>query len=135
MTQWFSDLNLNTVLRMVAGKRYLGTSISTTEKEEEHRCQKMMRDFFHLFGLFVVADMLPFLGWLDVGGHEKAMKETGKEMDRIMDKWLEEHRRKRKSGDFTGEQDFMDVLLSIAEGAELSGLDVDTVTKATCMVP
>ncbi|KAM7518283.1 hypothetical protein LguiB_017245 [Lonicera macranthoides] len=133
MSQWFSDLNLNIMLRMVAGKRYFGTGISTTEKEAAHRCQKIMRNFFHLIGLFVVADTLPFLGWLDVGGHEKAMKETGKELDGIMDKWLEEHRRKRNSGDFIGEQDFMDVLLSIAEGAELSGIDVDTVTKATCM--
>ncbi|KAL7262034.1 hypothetical protein ACSBR1_000423 [Camellia fascicularis] len=74
-------------------------------------------------GLFLVSDALPFLRWLDLGGHEKAMKETAKEMDCLVGGWLEEHRRKRDSGESNGEQDFMEVMLSTLEDTDLAGYD------------
>ncbi|KAA8528593.1 hypothetical protein F0562_035948 [Nyssa sinensis] len=132
MKQWFGNITLNVILRMVVGKRFFGATAASDEKEAR-RCQKVMRDFFHLSGLFLVADAVPFLGWLDLGGHEKAMKETGKEMDSIFTEWLEEHRRKRESGEVNGEEhDFMDVMFSVLDGADLAGFDADTVNKATC---
>uniref|UniRef100_A0A5B7C514 Cytochrome P450 CYP82D47-like n=1 Tax=Davidia involucrata TaxID=16924 RepID=A0A5B7C514_DAVIN len=132
MKRWFGDLTLNVVVRMVAGKRFFGAAAK--DEREARRCQKVMREFFHLLGLFVVSDTIPLLGWLDLGGHEKAMKETAKEMDSIVTGWLEEHRRKRESGEeVNGEQDFMDVMFSVLDGADLAGFDVDTINKATCM--
>lgn len=94
-----------------------------------------MREFFHFSGLFVVRDAIPFLGWLDLGGHEKAMKKTAKGLDSIMEEWLEEHRMKKESvgEEDKGDQDFIDVLLSVLQGLDLSGYDVDTVTKATAL--
>ncbi|KAF3956633.1 hypothetical protein ACB098_01G037400 [Castanea mollissima] len=92
LKQWFGDMNLNVILRMIAAKRYFGTSDGVNE-EEARRCQKAWGDFFHLSGLFVVSDAIPFLGWLDLGGHEKAMKKTAKELDGILREWLEEHKR------------------------------------------
>ncbi|CAK9171737.1 unnamed protein product, partial [Ilex paraguariensis] len=106
MKQWFGDLTVNVVLRMVAGKRYYGTT-SAKDDKAAIRCQKVMRDFFNYIGLFAVADNLPFLGWLDLGGYEKAMKETGKEMDNIFAEWLQERRRKRDVGNASSEQDFI----------------------------
>ncbi|XP_059636730.1 cytochrome P450 CYP82D47-like [Cornus florida] len=130
MKQWFGDLTLNVVVRMVAGKRYFGANAGS---EEARRCQKLLREFFRFLGLFVVADAIPFLGWLDLGGHEKAMKETAKEIDKMVGEWLEGHRRKRDSGEFRVEQDFMDVMLSVLEGADLAGYDADAINKATCL--
>ncbi|OMO74936.1 Cytochrome P450 [Corchorus olitorius] len=127
--QWFGDLNLNVILRMVAGKRFFGVGV-VNEEEEARRCRKAMREFFHLGGLFLVRDAIPFLGWLDLGGHEKAMKKTAKELDSIMEQWLEEHRNNKKE---KSDQDFLDVLLSVLEGIDLEGYDVDTVTKATAL--
>ncbi|KAK2997946.1 hypothetical protein RJ639_026334 [Escallonia herrerae] len=134
MKQWFGDLTLNVILRMVAGKRYFGSSASGDEAEAR-RCQKVMRAFFHYPGLFLVSDMIPFLGWLDLGGHEKGMKETAKEMDSIVEEWLKEHREMRSSAEDEGVQkDFIDVLLSAVDGAvNLSGFDADTITKSTCL--
>ncbi|XP_039171593.1 cytochrome P450 82A3-like [Eucalyptus grandis] len=43
-----------------------------------------------------MADAVPFLEWLDVGGHRKAMKRTAKEVDSMIQEWLEEHRQKKK---------------------------------------
>ncbi|KAL2498322.1 Cytochrome [Abeliophyllum distichum] len=128
MKQWFGDLTLNVVLRMVAGKRYFG-STSDGDKIEARQCQKVLREFFHLAGLFVVADNIPYLRWLDLGGHEKKMKETGKEMDIMVEKWLEEHKQRANSG---SKQDFMDVMLSVVEKTGLQDYDPATITKATC---
>ncbi|GMY28566.1 cytochrome P450 CYP82D47-like [Fagus crenata] len=130
LKQWFGDLSLNVILRMVAGKRYFGTSASS---DEARRCQEALREFFHLAGLFVVGDSIPYLGWLDLGGYEKAMKKTAKELDCIVTEWLEEHKEKKGSGGGKGEQDFMDIMLSVLNGANLGGFDADTVTKATCL--
>ncbi|KAB1220480.1 Cytochrome P450 82A3 [Morella rubra] len=123
-------MSLNVILKMVAGKRYQLSNTIVDEKEAR-RCQKAVREFFYFIGLFVLSDAIPFLGWLDWGGHEKAMKKTGKELDSLFGKWLEEHKRKRASGEVKGEQDFMDVMLSVLDGADLAGYDADTINKAT----
>ncbi|XP_023894904.1 cytochrome P450 CYP82D47 [Quercus suber] len=132
LKQWFGDLSLNVILRMIAGKRYFGVNHDVVQEREARCCQKAVRDFFHFLGLFVVSDAIPDLRWLDLGGHEKAMKRTAKEIDNILREWLEEHKRKRASGE-TKEQDFMDVMLSVTDGADLGGYDPDTVNKATCL--
>ena len=132
MKQWFGDLTLNVILRMVAGKRYFSAS-DASENKQAQRCRRVFREFFHLSGLFAVADAIPFLGWLDWGRHEKTLKKTAIEMDSIAQEWLEEHRRRKDSGDDNSTQDFMDVMQSVLDGKNLGGYDADTINKATCM--
>ncbi|KAF9608864.1 hypothetical protein IFM89_011902 [Coptis chinensis] len=132
MKQWFSDLTLNVVVRMVARKRYFGAS-AKTDDDEGKRLQKGLKDFFHLIGLFVLSDALPYLGWLDFQGHEKAMKTTAKELDSILGRWLEEHRQDKFNGGTKSEPDFMDVMLSILENKNLFGYEADEVNKAMCL--
>ncbi|KAG8494188.1 hypothetical protein CXB51_011508 [Gossypium anomalum] len=91
MKQWFGDLTLNVMLRMVTGKRGGGEMVP---KGNEGK------------------DAIPFLGFLDLGGHEKAMKEIAKELDNIAGKWLEEHKRK----------------ISWLRAQ----IDVDTITQSNC---
>nr|WET52751.1 cytochrome P450 82D365 [Callicarpa americana] len=131
MKEWFGDLNLNVVLRMVVGKRFFGSSGDSGD--QARRCQRVMRDFFHLVGVAVVGDALPYLGWLDIGGYEKKMKETSKELDLLVGQWLEEHRDKEFSGKGKEQEDFMDVMLSVVRGTKLqSQYDADTIIKSTC---
>ncbi|KAJ9186668.1 hypothetical protein P3X46_002214 [Hevea brasiliensis] len=73
LKQGFSDLALNVILRLVVGKRFFGATAGGDRKEAE-RCHKAIGEFFHFTGLFVLRDAIPFLGWLDVGGHERGMK-------------------------------------------------------------
>ncbi|KAM3341938.1 hypothetical protein P3S68_026904 [Capsicum galapagoense] len=130
MKKWFENLIMNTMLKMLFGVRY-------TDKEDEQRSKahKAIRRFNELLVASAVADFLPYLRWLDIGGHEKAMKETAKEMDCLVEDWLAEHKRKRKlrgnkSGD---EEDFMDVMLTICEDKDLYDFDAGAVIKATCL--
>ncbi|OIT04088.1 cytochrome p450 82a4 [Nicotiana attenuata] len=87
-------------------------------------------------GVSAVADFLPYLRWLDIGGHEKAMKETANEMNCLVEEWLAEHRRQRelRGTKYGDEEDLMDVMLSICEDRDLPGFDADTIIKATCLV-
>ncbi|KAJ9186670.1 hypothetical protein P3X46_002216 [Hevea brasiliensis] len=132
LKQWLGDLNLNVILKMIAGKTYFGASAVDDEKVAR-RWQKAMREFFHYLGIFVVRDAVPFLGWLDLGGHEKAMRRTALELDSIIGEWLEEHKRNRASGEAREEQDFMDVMLSVLEDKSIAGYDADTINKATSL--
>ncbi|PRQ20001.1 putative cytochrome P450 [Rosa chinensis] len=137
LNQWFGDLTLNMILRMVAGKRY-SFATDEEEKKEARSVQKALREFFNFMGMLLVGDVIPHLRWLDLGGHEKAMKKSGKELDAILENWVEEHKQKRAlEGDAAhnckGEQDFIDTMISILKDADVSGFDADTINKATSL--
>ncbi|KAK9109023.1 hypothetical protein Sjap_017083 [Stephania japonica] len=140
LKHWFEELTLNVVVRMVAGKRYFGGGKGDESDElVARRCQKAIADFFHLIGIFVVSDAVPFLGWLDWQGHEKAMKRTAKELDFILDGWLQEHRDRRHldggRAKAEADQDFIDVMLALQEDGHLSNFDYtpDVCIKSTCL--
>ncbi|MED6218270.1 hypothetical protein PIB30_025192 [Stylosanthes scabra] len=135
MKKWFGELILNMTLRAVAGKRYLGGSDGGSD-EEGRRYLKALREFVQQLGKMLAGDAVPWLRWVDLGGHEKAMKETAKELDAMCDKWLEEHREKRVlEGDDGRSQDFIDVMLSVLDGTdEIAGYDADTIIKATVLI-
>nr|AJD25200.1 cytochrome P450 CYP82D70 [Salvia miltiorrhiza] len=127
MKRWFGELSLSVVVRLVAGRGIGGGGDADTA--ETRRWREVMRDFFYLAGMFVPGDALPYLGWLDIGGYEKKMKQTAKEFDGIVEEWVADRRGK----EYSGEKDFIDVMLSVLQGAKLP-YDVHTVTKATSQV-
>ncbi|KAK6129035.1 hypothetical protein DH2020_037232 [Rehmannia glutinosa] len=131
MKQWFGDSTLNTAVRMVGGKRFVGDC----EEEKARSRQKVMRDFFYFFGVFHLSDAIPLLGWFDLQGYEKKMKRIAKELDGLIGEWLVEHKERRKmlSGKERADQDFMDVMLNILEEAHIPAFDADTINKATCL--
>jgi hypothetical protein len=131
MKLWFGDLTQSIALKMVGGKPYYGTG----GEGEARKYKEAMREWVCLFGVFVLSDAIPFLGWLDINGHEKAMKKTAKKLDTLVEGWLEEHKKKRALGkNGKEEQDFMDIMLDVLQDAEICGYDSDTIIKATCLV-
>jgi hypothetical protein len=134
MKRWFNDITLNVILKIIVSKRYVDYASSGEEKPSDE-WRDSLRAFLELSGMFVVSDALPFLRWLDLGGAEKAMKKTAKNLDHAVEKWLEEHKQKKASGTAKGEEDFMDLMLSALDDAkELSNRSADTINKATCLV-
>ncbi|KAG5613196.1 hypothetical protein H5410_024477 [Solanum commersonii] len=129
MNQWFENLTMNVIVRILFGKEH---------DFEVERARKAIRTFMNLFRVFVVADYMPSLRWLDIGGYEKEMKENAKEIDYILEKWLVEHKKKRSCGEKKSEndKDFMDIMLSLFEDAmdeDVAGFDADTIIKSTCL--
>uniref|UniRef100_A0A251V9U3 Putative cytochrome P450 n=1 Tax=Helianthus annuus TaxID=4232 RepID=A0A251V9U3_HELAN len=131
MTQWFGNLVFNILARIISGKRF------QLNDEEGVRFQNAARKLFELLGAFVVSDFIPFTNYIDLGGYEKEMKMTAKEMDDILEGWLntrkrEKKRRKQREDD----QVFMDMMISILQDAsekDFPGYDHDTVIKSTCL--
>lgn len=133
MSKWFWELNMNTVLRTVVGKRYSG-AVDGEDEDEMKRRRELMREWFHYLGVYVVGDALPFLGWLDLGGHEKSMKRIASGLDSMFEKYLDEHRQKSASpGEMEKEKDFIDMMMSVVQDDGLAGYDADTIIKSTCM--
>ncbi|KAK7271714.1 hypothetical protein RJT34_27839 [Clitoria ternatea] len=131
MKQWFTQLVFNIVFQTMAGKRYFGEAAMVSE-EEGGKCVKALRDFMHMLGVCTMADAVPILRWMNFG--VKAMKETAKELDVILDEWLVEHTQKRALGEKVDDhQDFMDMMLSVLEGATIDGFDAATINKATTL--
>ncbi|MBA0717129.1 hypothetical protein Golax_004967 [Gossypium laxum] len=125
------SLATNITVRMIAGKRYSCGS----DDEESKRCQKAIADFFHLVGLVLVSDWVPFLGWIDVVmGRIAKIKRISQECDMIIGSWVNEHRRQRKLGEsIKGDQDFIHVMLSILDDNNIPTEEADTIIKATCL--
>ncbi|KAF9591648.1 hypothetical protein IFM89_005229 [Coptis chinensis] len=132
MKGWFGDLTLNVTVRMVAGKRYFGTS-AELDDGEAGQLQWATKEMFRLLGVFVVADALPFLRWLDFQGHEKAMRRVFEVMDSVMGRWLKEHKQDKLNRKTKAEGDFMDVMLAVLDDENLFGHEADVVNKATCL--
>ncbi|XP_075651134.1 strychnine-10-hydroxylase-like [Castanea sativa] len=131
--RWLGYTALNVICRMVVGQRF-GKAATKVENDRNDQCRKALREFMDLSGEFVVSDALPYLRWLDVGGSEKAMKKTAKELDDVAEEWLKAHKQRKISGGVKEHQDFMDVMLSIVtDDDETSNYDVDTIVKATCL--
>ncbi|KAK9145508.1 hypothetical protein Sjap_005411 [Stephania japonica] len=80
-------------------------------------------------------DALPFMAWLDFKGDAKAMRNTQKDLDYIMQTWLDEHRVKadQMCGDaINNTRDFLDVLVMMEKTGQFSSAinDIDTTIKA-----
>lgn len=133
MKERIGDLAMNIIVSTVAGKRYSG--IEGCCDDESRRCQKAMGDFFYLAGLFLVSDAVPFLGWLDVVmGRISNIKKTAKELDLVLGSLVNEHRRWRLRKSIKGEQDFIDVMLSVMDDGNIPTQEADTTIKATRLV-
>uniref|UniRef100_A0A7N0TPS9 Cytochrome P450 n=1 Tax=Kalanchoe fedtschenkoi TaxID=63787 RepID=A0A7N0TPS9_KALFE len=132
MKEWFGNLTLNIMLQVVVGKKCFGSQ-AEDDTADAIMCRKSIKEFFRLLGHFVVADAFPSLRWLDIGGHEKKMKATAKELDIIASKWLEEHK-KKKIDDDDAKLDFMAVMQAVLEDTHVVGsFDPDTINKSACL--
>ncbi|KAI3767271.1 hypothetical protein L2E82_17363 [Cichorium intybus] len=130
MSQWFGNLVVNIMVRIISGKRF------SPDDEEGFRFQAVSRKYFELFGELVASDFITYLKCFDVGGYKKAMKKTAKDLDDIVDGWLKEHKMDSNSSQqHESSNDFIHVLISILQAAsedEFPGFDHDTIIKSTC---
>lgn len=125
-------LSFNVITRMVVGKRNSGCN---DDGDITRRFQRAAEEVQRLLGVPTVGSVLPFLKWLD-WKYEMDLRKTSKEIDSIMEGWLEEHRGGRQQGEGV-ERDLMDELISLGKGGNTSPGDShtgDTFVKATAFV-
>ncbi|CAK7347636.1 unnamed protein product [Dovyalis caffra] len=138
MKSWFGDITINVICRIIVGKSMGYATTNGGDEDGTESWKKQLREFFDWTGRFVVSDALPFLRFLDIGGQVRTMKKIAKDLDHFVEGWLEEHRQKKVNGDqvIKGEEDFMDLMLSIFDEADVAqlGRDSRTISKATCLL-
>lgn len=134
MNKWFDNITFNIIIKILAGKRF-SNKCGDEGNNEEYRVKEAIKKGLYISGVFVVPDVFPYLEWMDIGGHVKAMKQVATEVDSVVGKWLDEHIEKRKECNSDKEADFMDLMLStLPQDPELFGHGRETIIKATTMV-
>lgn len=131
-------LTANVVARIVLNRRFTGCVDSTAEEEAEaHEFKEIIEELFILQGTFLIADYLPWLRPLDLGGTEKRMKTLRVRLDAFLDKILDEHEEKRQQGPIAeDDKDMIDVLLNEMyeqDPKETHRIDVNNI-KSTILV-
>ncbi|PWA39269.1 cytochrome P450 [Artemisia annua] len=131
--EWLENFILNMVLRMLFGSSF------SSEIQNADQFKNAIKRFLELLGAFVPSDIVPSLKWLDLGGFEKKMTETAKEIDVIVDEWLQVHKKKIKSTqkvDGSKDQVFIATLFSRVQEElklDLCSFSVDAIVKSTCL--
>ncbi|MCE3050381.1 hypothetical protein HAX54_047081 [Datura stramonium] len=135
ISEWFEQLTLNIIVSMVCGKRYNGVK----EDEEAQRMRKIFRDTMFVSGQIVLYDAVPFklFKYLDFQGHVKSMKRIFKDLDEILQGWLDEHiiRKENIVDEDDNIQDFIDAMLMVTDRDDFKayGYSQSTVIKATML--
>ncbi|KAK4379469.1 hypothetical protein RND71_001331 [Anisodus tanguticus] len=132
ISEWFEQLTLNIILRMICGKRY-----DRVEKDEEaQRIRKIFRDTMFVSGQIVLYDAIPFklFTYLDFQGHVKSMKKIFEDLDEILQGWLDDHMKKENKLD-NDNQDFIEAMLMVTDRDDFKGYGYSqsTVIKATVL--
>ena len=92
-----------------------------------------IKKFIRLFGVTVASDVIPFLELVDLKGHLSSMKLVSKELDSILQSWVEEHIG-RLNSEGSRRQDFIDVMLTKLKDTSLFDYSRQTIIKATVLV-
>ncbi|XVE78647.1 hypothetical protein DITRI_Ditri13aG0163400 [Diplodiscus trichospermus] len=91
----FTDLTLNNIMRMVAGKRYHGGDDKTSEAEAME-FKELMKEILENGVVAHPADFFPILKWIGGRGYVKKLMKLGKRMDEFLQKLVDEVRGKKE---------------------------------------
>ncbi|KAK4345857.1 hypothetical protein RND71_036033 [Anisodus tanguticus] len=116
---------------MIAGKIY-----GSLEKDEEAQCfRRAFAKIMYLAGQFILYDAIPFqiFKYVNFQGHIKTMKQIYKDLDDILQSWVNEHMEKKQVAGDDNEPDGIDAMLSVTKPEDFKayGYTRDTVIKAT----
>lgn len=136
MKHWFGDVTLNMLLKVIIGKRCVGPNAMEGDEKDAKDLQMAIRDSLHLMGEGLLRDYVPLFAKLGFDGQVKAMEKIAKQIDVILQRWLQQHNRNKSADTFHKKDgDFMDSLLSLCHAKELPNCyDYDTIIKATTLV-
>ncbi|KAG8045772.1 hypothetical protein GUJ93_ZPchr0008g11411 [Zizania palustris] len=102
-----------------------------TDVDRGRELKKVFSDFEQLLGTEPVGELLPWLRWVDaLRGLEGKVQRTFQALDGVLEKVINDHRRRREGGLQTGadgnHRDFVDVLLDVNKMDKDAGIQLDT---------
>lgn len=90
------DVNIGEMIYGLTHDIVYRAAFGSTSSEEKEEFIKIMQDFSHLFGAFNIVDFLPFLHWLDPQGFKTKLSKARDDLDRYIDKIIDDHIQKAK---------------------------------------
>ncbi|CAI0421305.1 unnamed protein product [Linum tenue] len=119
----FRGFAFNTMLRMVAGKRYFGYGESDVVDKEAEEFRDLIGEFSAIQGTSTPNDFFPLLRWVDFQGLEKRMKSIMTKLDDFLQHLVDGFRESRSkspppspsSSSEPGGGTLIDVMLSLQE--------------------
>ncbi|TVU13319.1 hypothetical protein EJB05_40367, partial [Eragrostis curvula] len=124
------ELAMNTVARMIAGKRYYGDDDDAATTEEAERFRAMVREYFAMHGASNLQDFVPVLGLLDIGGANRRAMRLSKTRNEWAERLIDEHRAAAAAGKDHGKT-------MVGELLEMQATDPenysDKVIRALCL--
>ncbi|CAI0561151.1 unnamed protein product [Linum tenue] len=131
ITEALQGYVLNIITRMVAGKRYFDKTNHHQAVSGGRPIGQVMREFMLVTGTLVPSDLIPLLGWFGFQGVVNTMKRVSKELDVIMESWIDEHKKKKKQQ--LANPDLIDVMLNEIKDEVAYGHKREDIIKATAM--
>jgi isoflavone 2'-hydroxylase len=92
----FSDLTFNTIMRMVAGKRYYGYGEDVRDEEEARQFKEIMKEAFENAGASNPHEFVPLLRWIDHGSLEKRLMRLANKTDAFLQALVDEKKGKEE---------------------------------------
>jgi isoflavone 2'-hydroxylase len=92
----FSDLTFNSIMRMVAGKRYYGYGEDVKDEEEARQFKEIMKEAFENAGASNPHEYVPMLRWIDHGGLEKRLMRLANKTDAFLQALVDEKKGKEE---------------------------------------
>ncbi|KAK9949980.1 hypothetical protein M0R45_005487 [Rubus argutus] len=90
-----NGMTFNNIMRMVAGKRYVGDHVS--DKEGSKEFIEIMEETFSYSGGTNPGEFMPFSNWFGGGGYLRKLKKLAKRSDVFLQGLIDEHRNKSPS--------------------------------------
>ncbi|KAK6128748.1 hypothetical protein DH2020_037503 [Rehmannia glutinosa] len=128
LSRFLGDMTLKMMVRLVAGDR------EKIDRGEYVKLRGAIKRFFKLMAVVTISDVVPFLKWLDyLGGTNKGFKETAKEMDSVLEGWLDDNKKQNNKIGKNNEGFMAQIMAATSKVAkEFPAYGADTITKATC---
>lgn len=122
------EIALNTVARVIAGKRYYGDG--SVASEEAERFRAMVREYLAMHGASNLQDFVPVLALVDIGGVNKRAIRLSKARNEWAQRLIDEHRAAAAAGREQGKTMVGDLLEKQASDPETYS---DKVIRALCL--
>ncbi|KAK9073406.1 hypothetical protein SSX86_007730 [Deinandra increscens subsp. villosa] len=112
MRSRIKGLTFNTIMNIIADKRFYGTEVEDFKEGSEFK--DVIREIFEVSGTSNPADFIPFLQWIDFQGLEKRLLRLKKKSDSFTQKLIERCKSGR-SNEKGKAMKFIDAMLSLQE--------------------
>ncbi|KAF9687522.1 hypothetical protein SADUNF_Sadunf02G0102300 [Salix dunnii] len=110
----FSDLTLNVITRMIAGKKHYGEDIG--ELGVAMQFKEIVKENFELSGATKIGDFVPATKWIGLNNLEKRLAILHRKGDEFVQDLIPTHRKvKESASDQESSETMIDVLLTLQE--------------------